>query len=50
MEYDVFVCHASEDKDSVEPFAEALRDKGLSVWYDRFERVFLCGLCVLCGK
>jgi len=37
MEYDVFVCHASEDKAFVEPLAQALRDKGLKVWYDRFE-------------
>lgn len=37
MEYDVFICHASEDKDFVEPLAQALKDKGLNVWYDRFE-------------
>ncbi|MEA3226160.1 MAG: toll/interleukin-1 receptor domain-containing protein, partial [Planctomycetota bacterium] len=37
MEYDVFVCHASEDKGFVEPLALALKDKGLHVWYDRFQ-------------
>jgi hypothetical protein len=37
MLYDVFICHASEDKDSfVRPLAEALRDKHLEVWYDEF--------------
>ena len=37
-EYDVFISHASEDKDDVaRPLAEALRKNGLSVWYDEFE-------------
>lgn len=37
-EYDVFISHASEDKDDlVRPLAIALRAKGLSVWYDEFE-------------
>lgn len=37
-EYDVFISHASEDKDLVaRPLALALRDRGLSVWYDEFE-------------
>ena len=37
-EYDVFISHASEDKDMVvRPLALALKDKGLSVWYDEFE-------------
>lgn len=37
-EFDVFISHASEDKDVVvRPLAVALRDKGLSVWYDEFE-------------
>ena len=37
-EYDVFISHATEDKDSVvRPLAHALRDGGLSVWYDEFE-------------
>lgn len=36
--YDVFISHASEDKDQVaRPLAEALRIRGLSVWYDEFE-------------
>lgn len=36
--YDVFISHASEDKVSfVRPFVEALKDKGIAVWYDEFE-------------
>jgi hypothetical protein len=36
-EYDVFICHASEDKDEVaRPLAEALKGRGLRVWYDEF--------------
>lgn len=36
--YDVFISHASEDKDEiVRPFAYALQAEGLSVWYDEFE-------------
>lgn len=35
--WDVFVSHASEDKDSfVRPLALALKSLGLSVWYDEF--------------
>lgn len=38
QQYDVFISHASEDKELlVRPLAEALRDAGLSVWYDEFE-------------
>ena len=29
MEYDVFICHASEDKGFVEPLAKALMEKEL---------------------
>lgn len=37
-EYDVFISHASDDKDAVvRPLAVALRGGGLSVWYDEFE-------------
>jgi hypothetical protein len=37
-DYDVFISHASEDKDPiVRPLAHALRDGGLEVWYDEFE-------------
>lgn len=37
-EHDVFISHASEDKDEiVRPLAIALRNAGLSVWYDEFE-------------
>jgi len=36
-EWDVFVCHASEDKEEfVRPFAQALREARLRVWYDEF--------------
>ena len=38
LEYDVFISHASEDKDDVvRPLSIALKEKGLSVWYDEFE-------------
>lgn len=37
-EYDVFISHASEDKDNlVRPLAAALIEEKLSVWYDEFE-------------
>ncbi|WP_396632880.1 DUF1883 domain-containing protein [Maribacter sp. R86514] len=37
-EYDVFISHASEDKDEVvRPLALALKSEGLKVWYDEFE-------------
>jgi hypothetical protein len=36
--WDVFVCHASEDKEEfVKPLAGALREQNLRVWYDEFE-------------
>jgi hypothetical protein len=36
--HDVFICHASEDKDVfVRPLAEALTKKGLNVWYDEYK-------------
>jgi hypothetical protein len=35
---DVFISHASEDKDAVaRPLAEALREHGLEVWYDEYK-------------
>ena len=35
--HDVFICHASEDKDEfVRPLAEELRAHHLEVWYDEF--------------
>lgn len=35
---DVFICHASEDKDAIaRPLAEALRERGHAVWFDEFE-------------
>ena len=38
MEWDVFICHASEDKEGfVEPLANALEEADIKVWYDRFE-------------
>jgi hypothetical protein len=37
-EFDVFISHASEDKNEVaRPLATALQDGGLRVWYDEFE-------------
>lgn len=37
-QWDVFICHASEDKtEVVEPLATALKDEGFAVWYDRSE-------------
>jgi hypothetical protein len=37
MLYDLFICHASEDKASfVRPLAEALRRQRVEVWYDEF--------------
>ncbi|GAH43585.1 unnamed protein product [marine sediment metagenome] len=35
-EYDLFIAHASEDKDFVTPLASLLRKKGARVWYDDF--------------
>jgi hypothetical protein len=36
--FDVFISHASEDKDAiVRPLAHALVAEGLNVWYDEFE-------------
>ena len=35
--HDVFICHASEDKDGVaRPLAQQLTSAGLNVWYDEF--------------
>jgi Domain of unknown function (DUF1883)/TIR domain len=37
-EHDVFISHATEDKDAVvRPLALALRQRGADVWYDDFE-------------
>jgi transcriptional regulator len=34
--WDVFICHASEDKESIaDPLYEALNKAGLKVWYDK---------------
>lgn len=36
--YDAFISHASEDKaELVRPLAEALKERGLEIWYDEFE-------------
>lgn len=38
MDYDLFISHASEDKDHVaRPLAKHLQDLGLRVWLDEFE-------------
>jgi len=40
MLYDVFICHAGEDKDSfVRPLALKLRQHRVEVWYDEFSLV-----------
>jgi hypothetical protein len=37
-ERDVFISHASEDKDDIaRPLAELLRSRGVDVWFDEFE-------------
>ncbi|MCM4157267.1 toll/interleukin-1 receptor domain-containing protein [Gramella sp. AN32] len=37
MQYDVFICHASEDKDDfVRPLANILQKQHIEVWYDEF--------------
>lgn len=37
MLYDLFICHATEDKDEfVRPLAERLKQKRTEVWYDEF--------------
>src|SRR5437762_6709997 len=37
MLYDLFICHASEDKKSfVRPLADALKAKNVEAWYDEF--------------
>lgn len=37
FDYDLFISHASEDKESVvEPLFKRFRQAGLRVWYDRF--------------
>ena len=38
MLYDVFICHAGEDKDDlVRPLARLLREARVEVWFDEFE-------------
>jgi hypothetical protein len=34
--FDVFICHAYEDKIFARPLAEKLKQKGINVWYDEF--------------
>lgn len=36
-EFDVFISHATEDKDFAGPLARELRSAGLRVWFDEFE-------------
>lgn len=37
-EFDVFISHATEDKDEVvRPLAHALKDRSIDAWYDEFE-------------
>lgn len=45
FDFDVFVSHASEDKDTfVRPLVEALTNEALAVWYDETELVPGCSL------
>ncbi len=40
MTWDLFISHASEDKEEVaRPLAQLLKDEGLSVWLDEQELV-----------
>lgn len=42
MDFDVFICHAGEDKDAIaRPLAEGLRSRGLRVWFD--EHILVVG-------
>lgn len=34
--YDIFICHASEDKEFTDKLAKSLRDAEIKVWYDDF--------------
>jgi CheY-like chemotaxis protein len=36
VDYDAFICHASEDKTFVRPLADRLISAGAQVWYDEF--------------
>ncbi|HEX2988287.1 MAG TPA: toll/interleukin-1 receptor domain-containing protein [Chloroflexota bacterium] len=46
MKWDVFISHASEDKDSlVAPLAARLSDLGVKVWYDQFALKIGDSLC-----
>jgi hypothetical protein len=37
MNHHVFICHATEDKESLaQPLTERLRERGVLVWYDQF--------------
>jgi len=41
MLYDIFICHAFEDKKSfVRPLAKSLRENNVEVWYDEFTLKF----------
>ena len=50
-DFDVFIAHASEDKDEVSrPLAKALRAHGLTVWFDEFEIVIGDSIAGKIGK
>jgi hypothetical protein len=42
--YDLFISHASEDKDLIRRLAKALRAQRLAVWFDELELVAGKGL------
>ena len=50
-DYDVFIAHASEDKNEVgRPLAKALRTHGFTVWFDEFEIVIGDSIAGMIGK
>lgn len=51
MLHDVFICHASEDKEEfVRPLADALRSNHVEVWYDEFTVNVGDSLCEAMGS
>ncbi|AFY36276.1 SUMF1/EgtB/PvdO family nonheme iron enzyme [Calothrix sp. PCC 7507] len=50
-EHDIFISHASEDKDDfVRPLAQKLKEKGYRVWYDEFSLVIGDSLSISIDK
>ncbi len=49
-EWDLFICHAWEDKGFVKPLASALSNLGVNIWYDDFELTLGDSLSVAINK